>query len=87
MTRPAVNIDLLKATLLAAAGDKTGTISLDTVMYNNPIVGVTDDLSTFTYDRYTTYKDLKVVVLIQDCHGFVTSTSATEVCIYDGCLQ
>ena len=54
-----INIDLLKASLLAAAGDKTGTITLDTVMYINPIVGVTDDLSTFTYDRYTTYKDLR----------------------------
>ena len=60
-----INIDLLKATVLAAAADKTGTISLDTVMYINPIVGVTDDLSTFTYDRYTTYKDLTVTVLIK----------------------
>ena len=34
-------------------------------MYNNAIVGATDDLSTFSYDRYTTYKDLDVIVLIK----------------------
>lgn len=81
-----INIDLLKASLLAAAGDKTGTITLDTVMYINPIVGVTDDLSTFTYDRYTTYKDLKVTVLIKTGVDPVTGLdvlTATEVKVYD----
>lgn len=81
-----INIDLLKASLLAAAGDKTGTITLDTVMYINPIVGVTDDLSTFTYDRYTTYKDLKVTVLIKTGVDPVTGLdvlTATVVNVYD----
>ena len=81
-----INIDLLKATLLAAAADKTGTISLDTVMYNNPIVGATDDLSTYTYDRYTTYKDLKVTVLIKTGVDPVTGLhvfTATVVSVYD----
>jgi hypothetical protein len=81
-----INIDLLKATLLAAAADKTGTISLDTVMYNNAILGVTDDLSTFTYDRYTTYKDLKVTVLIKTGVDPVTGLdvlTATVVSVYD----
>jgi len=81
-----INIDLLKATLLAAAADKTGTISLDTVMYNNLIVGATDDLSTYTYDRYTTYKDLKVVVLIKTGVDPVTGLdvlTATKVSVYD----
>jgi hypothetical protein len=76
-----INIDLLKASLLAAAGDKTGTITLDTVMYINPIVGVTDDLSTFTYDRYTTYKDLTVTVLIKQADGI--TYIATPVKVYD----
>lgn len=76
-----INIDLLKASLLAAAGDKTGTITLDTVMYINPIVGVTDDLSTFTYDRYTTYKDLTVTVLIKQADG--VTYIATPVKVYD----
>jgi len=81
-----INIDLLKATLLAAAADKTGTISLDTVMYNNAIVGATDDLSTYTYDRYTTYKDLTVVVLIKTGVDPVTGLdvlTATKVSVYD----
>lgn len=81
-----INIDLLKASLLAAAGDKTGTITLDTVMYINPIVGVTDDLSTFTYDRYTTYKDLKVTVLMKTGVDPVTGLdvlTATVVNVYD----
>ena len=81
-----INIDLLKASLLAAAADKTGTITLDTVMYNNPIIGVTDDLSTFTYDRYTTYKDLKVTVLIKTGVDPVTGLdvlTATVVSVYD----
>jgi hypothetical protein len=76
-----INIDLLKASLLAAAGDKTGTITLDTVMYINPIIGVTDDLSTFTYDRYTTYKDLTVTVLIKQADG--VTYIATPVKVYD----
>lgn len=76
-----INIDLLKASLLAAAADKTGTITLDTVMYMNPIVGVTDDLSTFTYDRYTTYKDLVVTVLIKQADG--VTYIATPVNVYE----
>jgi len=81
-----INIDLLKATVLAAAADKTGTISLDTVMYNNLIVGATDDLSTYTYDRYLTYKDLEVVVLIKTGVDPVTGLdvlTATKVSVYD----
>lgn len=77
---PSINIDLLKATLLAAAADKTGTISLDTVMYENAILKVSDDLSTFSYDRYTTYKDLVVTVLIKQADG--VTYIATPVNVY-----
>lgn len=77
----AINIDLLKASLLAAASDKTSTFTLDTLMYTNPIVGVTDDLSTFTYDRYTTYKDTVVTVLVKQPDG--VTYIATPVNIYE----
>lgn len=53
------------ASLLAAAADKTGTINIDLVAYENSILGInqtTDgqtvsyfDYSTFTYDRLATY--------------------------------
>ena len=76
-----INIDLLKASLLAAASDKTSTFTLDTLMYTNPIVGVTDDLSTFTYDRYTTYKDTVVTVLVKQPDG--VTYVATPVNIYE----
>ena len=50
-----VNIDMLKASLLAAAADKTKTVTLDVVMYMNAILFPTTDLTTFlssfTYDR------------------------------------
>ena len=79
-------VDQLKASLLAAAGDKTGTITLDTVMYLNPIIGVTDTLSGVVYSREATYKDLKVVVLIKTGVDPVTGKdvlTATEVSVYD----
>ncbi len=41
--------------LLAAAADKYGIITLDAVMYLNAVLKVSPDLSTFTYDRTTTY--------------------------------
>lgn len=60
---------MLKAGLLAAAGDKTGTINLDTVMYLNPILGVTDNVSSFTYDRAATYDGKMVTVLVKQADG------------------
>lgn len=76
-----VNIDLLKAGLLAASGDKYGVITLDTVMYINPIVGVTDDLSAVTYDRKTTYDGKFVTVLVKQGDG--VTYIATQVNLYD----
>lgn len=75
-----VNIDMLKASLLAAAGDKYGTITLDTVMYLNPIVGVTDNLSAVTYDRATTYDGKMVTVLVKQPDGI--TYIATSVNLY-----
>jgi hypothetical protein len=76
-----VNIDLLKASLLAAASDKTGTLTLDTVMYMLPIVGVTDDLSTVSYDRATTYSTVMTTVLVTTDGG--TTWTAKTVSVYD----
>jgi len=55
VTLPLAMIPALKASLLAAAGDKYSTITLDTVMYMLPILKVTTDLSTYVYDRVATY--------------------------------
>jgi hypothetical protein len=76
----AVNIDQLKASLLAAAGDKTGVITLETVMRLNPIVGVTDDLSAVSYDRKTTYDGKMVTVLVKQPDG--VTYVATPVDLY-----
>jgi len=76
-----VNIDMLKASLLAAAGDKYGVITLDTVMYINPIVGVTDDVSAVTYDRKATYDGKMVTVLVKQADGI--TYIATPVNLYD----
>lgn len=63
------------ASLLAAAADKTGTITVDTVVYMNSILGINNlaadpdvyyDFSSYDYDRYTTWKDVNVTVLVYD---------------------
>jgi hypothetical protein len=59
------------AALLAAAADKTGSISVDTVVYMNSILGINSgttyhDFSTTNYDRYTTWKDATANVLVYD---------------------
>lgn len=76
-----INVDLLKASLLASAADKTGTLTLDTVMYMLPIIGVTDNLSSVSYDRKTTYESVMTTVLVTS-DGGVTWT-AKEVSVYD----
>jgi YD repeat-containing protein len=57
------------ASLLAAASDKYGSISVDTVVYMNSILGINTgttyfDFSTTTYDRYTTWSDKTATVLV-----------------------
>lgn len=65
----------LAAALLAAAADKTGSISLDLVAYQNSVLDVNTvvdgttvawyDYSSFTYDRADTYADQEVTYLQQ----------------------
>ncbi len=64
------------ASLLAAAADKYGTISIDTVIYMNSILGINTgttyyDFSTVNYDRYTTWKDATATVLVKVGDVFV----------------
>jgi hypothetical protein len=56
------------ASLLAAASDKYGRISVDTVVYMNSILGINSGTTYYTfttdYDRYTTWKDATATVLV-----------------------
>ncbi|WP_326429982.1 hypothetical protein VQ574_08390 [Stutzerimonas frequens] len=59
------------AALLAAAGDKTGTISVDTLVYMNSILGINSgttyyDFSDYQYDRAATWSDATATVLVLD---------------------
>jgi len=79
-----VNIDMLKASLLAAAADKTKTVTLDVVMYMNAILFPNTDLTTFlssfNYDRSDTYTGKLVTVLVKQPDG--VTYIATEVDLY-----
>ncbi len=70
--------DTFAASLLAAAADKTSTINTDVLVYLNNFVGINTvvdgkvtDYYKFTtdYDRYTTYKDVYVQVLVPQDDG------------------
>jgi hypothetical protein len=73
------------ASLLAAAADKTGTISVDTVVYMNSILGINTgtswyDFATYEYDRYATWGDKTTTVLVLQPDG---SYVPTVVNLYD----
>src|SRR5512143_1591821 len=73
------------ASLLAAASDKYGSISVDTVVYMNSILGINSgttyyDFSTTNYDRYTTWKNATATVLVLQPNG---SYVPTVVNLYD----
>ena len=68
------------AAFLAAAADKTSTLTIDKVVYMNSILGITGtltdqvsktyvDYSTYNYDRATTYSDVTVTVLVKQPDG------------------
>jgi hypothetical protein len=79
--------------LLAAASDKTGTITVDTVVYMNSILGINElpvyyDFSSDEYDRSTTWENVTVQVLVlqddgvtykvEDVNVYNTLFNATE---------
>ncbi|MBW8372019.1 MAG: hypothetical protein K0M66_13750 [Thiobacillus sp.] len=73
------------AALLAAAGDKTGTLSVDTVVYMNSILGINTgttyyDFSSVNYDRATTWSSATATVLVKQPDG---SFVPTVVSLYD----
>jgi hypothetical protein len=73
------------AALLAAAGDKTGTLSVDTVVYMNSILGINTgttyyDFSSVNYDRATTWSTATATVLVLQPNG---SYLPTVVNLYD----
>lgn len=73
------------ASLFAAAADKTSTVIVDTVVYMNSILGINSetsyyDFSTYNYDRYTTWKDAKAVVLVLQPDG---TYAEQEISLYD----
>ena len=74
------------ASMLAAAGDKTGSFNVDTVEYLNAIAGIEGtvtgpdgktyvDYSSFTYDRSDVYGAATAQVLIETSPGVYTSTT------------
>jgi len=74
------------AALLAAAADKTGSISVDTVVYMDSILGVNSgttyyDFSSVNYDRYTTWKNATATVLVLQPDG--VTYKAETVNLYD----
>ncbi|MBC2730472.1 hypothetical protein [Thiobacillus sp.] len=73
------------AALLAAAADKTGNISVDTVVYMNSILGINNGTTYYTfttdYDRYTTWKNATASVLVLQPDG--VTYKAETVNLYD----
>jgi hypothetical protein len=74
------------ASLLAAAADKTGDITVDTVVYMNSILGINSgtnyyDFSTYNYDRATTWSNVSVTVLVLQADG--VSYKAEPVNVYN----
>lgn len=76
------DLTTLAASLLAGAADKTSTIGIDLVAYENIIAGVSTptayyDYSTYDYDRAATY-NTPITYFVQDPDtGVVTSVTST----------
>jgi hypothetical protein len=81
LTSIPLNVDLLKASLLAAASDKTGTVTLDVVMNTLSTLKTTDDLTAVSYDRLATYGTVYTTVLVTTDGG--TTWVKTTVSVYD----
>ena len=76
------------AALFAAVADKTGTITIDKVVYMNSILGINNlqsgdyyDFSAVDYDRAATWSDVTVWVLVLQPDG--VTYKAEEVNVYD----
>ena len=74
------------ASLFAAAADKTGTITVDTIVYMNSILGLNTgtsyvDFSSVNYDRATTWGTATTTVLVLQPDG--VTYKAEPVNLYD----
>lgn len=82
----------LAAHLLAAAADKTGTIEIDTVAYQNIILGIAEmtaddyvDYSTFDYNRNSTYSGtISYYVLPEGAETPILVTEPILQAVFDG---
>jgi hypothetical protein len=83
------------ASFLAAAADKTGTLTTDKVVDMNTILGITGtltsatgatyvDYSSFTYDRASVYSTMTADVLVKQTDG---TYKVTTVNLYDVVLK
>jgi hypothetical protein len=67
-----VRLDLA-ASAFAAASDKTGSLSVDSVMGISSFMEVNDELSslvgTYTYDRTSTYQDVQIWIMVEVSPG------------------
>lgn len=79
-------VKLNPAALLAAAADKTGSISVDTVVYMNSILGINTgttyyDFNDVNYDRYTTWKNATAQILVLQPDGVTYKVETVK--LYD----
>lgn len=77
--------DFNPAALLAAAADKTGAITVDTVVYINSVLKINTgttyyDFSKYDYDREATWKDVTATVLVLQPDG---TYLPTVINVYD----
>ena len=73
----------LAASLLAGGADKTGSVTIDFMVYFNVITGIVPndqyvDYSSFDYDRASTYSDT-ITYFVQDSSGTVTEVTKTII--------
>lgn len=78
------------ASLFAAAADKTGTVTVDTIVYMNSILGINSgttyyDFSSVNYDRATTWSTATATVLVYDAANNVYVP--TVVNLYDAVFK
>ena len=78
------------AALLAAAADKTGSISVDTVEYMNSILGIPSAttlavMTSADYDRYTTWKNATAQILVLQPDGVTYKVETVN--LYDAVFK
>ena len=77
--------NLSTAALFAAAADKTSSITVDTVVYMNSILGINNlpddyyDFSSVDYDRSTTWGSVTVEVLVLQADGVTYKVEPVNV--------